>query len=98
MNAEYEMNTADAFALFNEVWLPNVTELRLWTEERTTLVETLINMCFGCHEDVSARQLVECLLSLFPALTRIVDMETGDVWDADSTVDLVEQIVASRSI
>ncbi|KZV59012.1 hypothetical protein PENSPDRAFT_695529 [Peniophora sp. CONT] len=99
MNAEYEMESADAFALFDDIWLPNVTELRLWPDEGMTLVETLIKMCTGCHDDeFSARQLVECLLSFFPVLTRIVDVDSGNSWEAESTVELVEQIVASQNM
>ncbi|KZV64044.1 hypothetical protein PENSPDRAFT_691104 [Peniophora sp. CONT] len=99
LNAEYEMDSADAFALFEDAWLPNVTKLRLWRDDKATLVSTLINMCTPCHDEgVSSRRLLEALLSMFPMLRRIVDVDARKIWDADTTVDLLEQILNGQGM
>lgn len=75
-----------------------ITRLHLWRDDRLTMLEHLILVCAGRPVDedadtVDSRLVVDLVMSVFPSLRRVVDVETQEEWRGHATDVLVNALV-----
>lgn len=67
------------------------------------MLDRLLLVCTGSPVDagldtVNARKITDAMLSVFPSVKRVMDVESGQMWKGRSTAKLVDALVRDWNI
>lgn len=93
MCSEFDADSG-ALTLAEELPLQNLSELRLWRDTQNLIwyLTQALGIEAESWEPARLREVTEVMLSLYPNVTRVVDMMSDRVWESSDTADLVHHI------